>query len=414
MMNETNALSYRDFRIFWSGQFLSLIGTWMQNTVQPLLAYHLTNQPIYLGLIGFASALPGLILTLPAGVFVEKVDKRKLVMILQAVMMLQAFAMAYLTFTGLITIWYIAGLSFLLGAASAIEITARQAMLSEMVSLKAIPSAIALNSSIFNGARVLGPSLTAPFLLLLHDQAIGWAFFANGVSYLFVLVSLIFIHTHPTLQADTEKHSLLSDFIDGQKFIRSSPVVFLLILIVTIPSFFGFPFGQLMPVFASEVLRGVNDTGAIVDARNSFLITAQGVGALLSAIFLAMFSSIRRKGLFLMIGQLAFAVALIGFSFALDASIASLLLVIVGWGVVTQLALTNTLIQLSTPDGMRGRVISTYFWAQSAVAPFGSLFIGYLAQQYDVAMAVRVGGIVCLLGYAVVHLIKPTIRNAVV
>jgi len=413
-MNETNALSYRDFRIFWTGQFISLIGTWMQNTVQPLLAYHLTGQPIYLGIIGFASAVPGLLFTLPAGVYVEKMDKRKVVIYMQGVMMLQAFAMAYLTFSGLVTIWYIVGLSFVLGAASAFELTARQAMLADIVSLKAIPSAIALNSSIFNGARVIGPSLTAPFLLLLHEQAIGWAFFANGVSSLFVLISLLFMKSGSKIAVNTEKRSLMGDFVEGQKFIRSSPVVFLLILIVTIPSFFGFPFGQLMPVFASEVLRGVNDTAAMVDARNSFLITAQGVGALLAAIILAWFSSMRRKGLFLVFGQLAFAAALIGFSFAVDPTIASLLLVIVGWGVVTQLALTNTIIQLSTPDGMRGRVISTYFWAQSAVAPFGSLFIGYLAQQFDTPTAVRVGGIICLLGYVVVHLIKPTIRNAVI
>ena len=167
----------------------------MQNTVLPLLAYHLTSQPIYLGIIGFASAVPGLLFTLPAGVLVEKTDKRKVVIYMQGVMMLQAFAMAYLTFSGLVTIWYIVGLSFVLGAASAFELTARQAMLADIVGSKAIPSAIALNSSIFNGARVLGPSLTAPFLLLLHDQAIGWAFFANGVSYLFVLVSLLFMKT---------------------------------------------------------------------------------------------------------------------------------------------------------------------------------------------------------------------------
>jgi MFS family permease len=412
MTSEYNALSYRDFRLFWGGQFLSLIGTWMQNTVQPLLAYHLTNQPIYLGIIGFASSVPGLLLTLPAGVFVEKMDKRKLVIALQGVMMLQAFAMAFLTFAGLITIWYIAGLSFVLGAASAIEITARQAMLTDMVDTKAIPSAIALNSSIFNGARVIGPVLTAPFLLLLHDQGIGWAFFANGVSYLFVILSLLLMKSRPKIETDSRPNSLISDFVEGQKFIRSSPVVFLLILIVTIPSFFGFPFGQLMPIFASEVLRGVKDTAAAVDARNSFLITAQGVGALLAAIFLAAYSRMRHKGRVLVVGQLAFAVALIGFTYAVDATIASLLLVIVGWGVVTQLALTNTLIQLSVPNHLRGRVISTYFWAQSALAPFGSLFIGYLAQQFDAPTAVRVGGVICLVGYLAVHIFKPTIRNA--
>jgi MFS family permease len=331
---------------------------------------------------------------------------------LQVVMMLQAFVLALLTFTGLITVWYIIGLSFVLGTASAFEMTARQAMLTDMVKHEAIPSAIALNSAIFNGARVVGPVVSTPFLLLLHDQGIGWAFFANGVSYLFVILSLLFIKTQGPNK--NVPHSLMSDFIEGQKFIRATPIIFLLILIVTIPSFFGFPFGQFMPVFASDVLHGIQDTAATVDARNSFLLTAQGIGALIAAVFLAYFSSLHRKGLFLVIGQIAFAVALIGFSFATEPNIAYFLLIIIGWGIVTQLALTNTLIQLAVPNELRGRVIGTYFWAQSAVAPFGSLFIGYLAQQFNVPIAVRVGGIICLVGYLAVHFLKPTIRKAVV
>lgn len=413
MADESKALSYRSFRLFWSGQFVSLIGTWMQTTVQPLIAYRLTNQPFYLGLIGFAASLPGLLFTLPAGVLIEKMDKRKVVIVLQTIMMLQAFALAYLTFTGQLTIWWILGLSMLLGTASSIEVTARQAMLVELVSKKALPNAIALNSTIFNGARILGPTLTTPFLLILHDQGFGWAFLANGISYLFVILSLFLIKTRTTIEPETVRHSLKSDFMEGQKYIRATPVVFLLILIVTIPSFFGFTFSQQMPVFASKVLQAAGDTDTIAATRNSLLLTAQGVGALLAAIMLARFSTIKRKGLALAVGQVAFAAALIGFSFAGKFASAAPFLIIIGWGTVTQLALTNTLIQLSVPDNLRGRVISTYFWAQTAVAPFGSLFIGYLAQQFSAPIAVRVGGIVCLVGYLVVHIFKPTIRNAV-
>lgn len=400
--------------MFWSGQFVSLIGTWMQNTIQPLLAYQLTSQPIYLGLIGFATSLPGLLFTLPAGVLVEKIDKRKFVIFLQVVMMLQAFSMAYLTLSGLINIWMIIGLSFLLGLASAFEITARQSMVVELVSKKAIPSAIALNSGIFNTARVLGPSLTAPFLLLFQDQGIGWAFFANGVSYLFVILSLLWMESTPRKKIEGTRPNLFADFMVGQKYIRSSQVLFLLILIVTIPSFFGFPFGQLIPVFASDVLRGVQDSVATVNARNSLLMTAQGVGALLAAILLAIFTSIRRKGRLLVIGQVTFAAALVLFSFTNDTTIACLLLVFIGWGTITQLALTNTLIQLSVPDELRGRVISTYFWAQSAAAPFGSLLIGYLAENFNAPFAVRIGGIVCLVGYLSINFIKPAVRKSVV
>jgi MFS family permease len=413
MANEYNALSYRDFRLFWSGQFVSLIGTWMQNTVLPLIAYRLTNQPIDLGLIGFAGSIPGLLFMLPAGVFIEKRDKRKIVIIMQVVMMLQAFVLAFLTFTDRLSILYIVLLTVIMGIASSVELTARQAMLVEMVGKKAIPNAIALNSAIFNGARVIGPTLTTPFLLLLHDQGFGWAFMANGISYLFVIVSLVLIKTKSKIEMDGAQRSLLAEFMEGPKFIKATPVVFWLILIVTIPSFFGFPFGQQMPVFASDVLKGLKDTSTDVATRNSLLITAQGFGALIAALMLALFSRIRRKGLALMIGQIAFAVALIGFSFALNSTFAAVLLIVVGWGTVTQLALTNTLIQLAVPDQLRGRVISTYFWAQTAMAPFGSLFIGYLAQQFSAPIAVRVGGIVCLAGYLAVHLFRPTIRNAV-
>ena len=383
----------------------------MQNTVQPLIAYQLTSQPFYLGLIGFAGSLPGLLFMLPAGVLVEKMDKRRVVIVMQTVMMLQAFGLSYLTFTNRLTIWWILGLTMVLGAASSVELTARQAMQVELVGKKAIPNAIALNSAIFNGARVIGPVLTTPFLLFLHNQGFGWAFFANGVSYLFVIVSLILIRTRPVIQLEAARPSILADFKEGQQFIRATPVVFLLILIVTIPSFFGFPFTQQIPVFASDVLRG-SHTAEAVAARNSLLVTAQGVGAVIAAILLAVFSTWPRKGLALVSGQIAFAAALIGFSFAASPALAGVLLIVVGWGVVTQLALTNTLIQLAVPDGLRGRVISTYFWAQTAVTPFGSLFIGFLAQQYGAPLAVRLGGIVCLAGYLVVHILKPTIRQA--
>jgi MFS family permease len=176
------ALASRDFMIFWVGQFISLIGTWMQNTTQPYLAYRLSGKPFDLGLIGFASALPTLILALPAGVLVERLDKRKTVITLQIVMMLQAFVLAYLALTGMVQIWPIVILAFLLGTATSIEITARQAMLIELVGKESLPNAIALQSTIFNAARVIGPSLVAPFLIFIQGSGEGWAFLANGIS----------------------------------------------------------------------------------------------------------------------------------------------------------------------------------------------------------------------------------------
>lgn len=408
------ALSSRDFRIFLIGQFISLIGTWMQNTTQPYLAYRISGQPFDLGLIGFAGALPALLITLPGGVLVERLDKRKVVIVMQIAMMLQAFALAALALAGVITIWHIVVMAFLLGAASSIEITARQAMLIELVGKESLPNAIALQSSIFNAARVLGPALAGPLLVLLADKGEGWAFFANGVSYLVVIVGLFFIHSNPEYSSNTgARVSAMHDFREGQRYIRASAVVTLLIITAAVPGFVGFPAIQQVPVFARDVFHQAGDTDAIVAARNSAMITAQGVGALIAALTLAAFSTVRRKGLLMTIGQFVFSAALVGLAFSASLGMSLPLMTLIGWGTVTQLAMTNTLIQLLIPNHLRGRVISTYFWAQNGVAPFGSLFIGWLAQTYTAPLAVLVGGGACLAVALVVHLFTPRLRQVV-
>jgi MFS family permease len=406
------ALSSRDFRIFWIGQFVSLIGTWMQTITQPYLAYRISGQPFYLGLIGFANTLPALFLTLPGGVLVERMDKRKVVIVMQSVMMLQAFVLAYLALTGQVTIWHIIALSFVLGAANAIEITARQAMMIELVGREALPNAIALNSSIFNAARVLGPAAAAPLLVLFQDRGEGWAFFANGVSYLVVIVSLFFVRPRPEYSPPRDNHAgPVQQFREGQRYIRQTTTVGFLILMAAVPAFVGFPGLQQVPVFARDVLRQLGDTDALVAARNSAMVTAQGVGALIAALTLATFSAVRRKGLVLTVGQFAFAIALIGLSFSRDLLATLPLMTLIGWGIVTHLAMTNTLIQLIVPNALRGRVISTYLWAQQGAAPFGSLFIGWLAQTWGAPVAVLVGASICLITAAALHLITPRVRQ---
>ncbi|MCL5999097.1 MAG: MFS transporter [Chloroflexi bacterium] len=408
------ALASHNFRIFWAGQFVSLIGTWMQNTTQPYLAYRITGQPIYLGLIGFAASLPALLFTLPGGVLVERMDKRKVVIVMQAVMLLQAFTLSFLALTGMVTIWHIIALAFVLGVANSVEITARQAMLIELVGRDALPNAIALQSTIFNAARVLGPALAAPLLVLLGNHGEGWAFFANGVSYLFVIISLFFVHPDPQYSSNVgPRVSALSEFREGQRFIRATAVVSLLILMAAVPGFFGFPAIQQVPVFARDVFRQAGDTDAIVAARNSAMVTAQGVGALIAAITLASFSMMKRKGVLLSAGQFVFAAALVVLSFTRDLSASLPLMTLVGWGTVTALAMTNTLIQLLVPNHLRGRVISTYLWALNGVAPFGSLFVGWMAQSFGAPTAVLVGGAICLGLATAVAARSPTLRRIV-
>lgn len=407
------ALGYRDFRIFWIGQFFSLIGTWMQTTIQPYLAYRLTDQPFYLGAVGFALTLPALLFMLPGGVLVERVDKRKAVIAFQLLMMAQAFILAFLTLTGRVTIWHILGLSFVLGFANAIEIIARQAMLAELVGREALPNAIALNATIFNAARVIGPSLTAPFLILLQDSGEGWAFFANGVSYLFVIIGLLRIKPiQPSNSGQSGLGSLsIQDFIEGKRYIRQTGIIVLLLLMIAIPGFLGFPFLQLIPVFARNLLQQVGDTTTIVATRNSILVTSQGVGALLASLILASFSLFRQKGKMLMAGQYAFALALVGLGFSRGLGTAIPLMALLGWGIVMQLALTHTLIQLTVPDELRGRVISAYLWVLQGSAPFGSLFLGFLVQVWGAPNTLVLSGSICLLSYLFFHVTRPTLRK---
>ena len=405
------ALTSRDYNIFLLGQFISVIGTWMQNTAQPYLAYRLSGRPLDLGLIAFASTLPTLLLALPAGVLVERWDKRRTVIIFQSIMALQALGLAALTFIGQIQIWHIGVLALLFGIASAVEITARQAMLIELSGREALPSAIALQSMVFNIGRVIGP-LVASWLLTSTGTE-GSVFLANGLSYLFVIAGLFVVQTRYKIPREIETPKSLSlEFREGLGYIRRNALVASIILMSALVGFFGFPLIQQIPALARDVLRTSTDTEAIVAARTSNLYAAQGAGALIAALLAAYMSSSRNKGLMVTLGQVAFIFPLIALGYVPNLSVSLILLVLIGWGTVTQLVSMNTLIQVSVPNGLRGRVFSVYLWALQGVAPFGSLLIGWLAQNWGVPLAALTGGFVSLLSIGALHLISPSVRRA--
>ncbi|MCX7753990.1 MAG: MFS transporter [Anaerolineales bacterium] len=407
------ALGSRDFAIFWVGQFISLIGSWMQSTTQPYLAYRISGQPFDLGLIGFATTLPTFLLALPSGVLVERLDKRKTVIVLQTIMMFQALALAALTLSGQVQIWHLIVLSFLLGVANTIEITARQSMLIELVGKERLPNAIALQATIFNAARVLGPMVAAPFLVFVERNGEGWAFLANGLSYLFVVIGLLFVQTpFKEPRPSARQASALQEFIEGQRYIRSKPVVGMLILMSSIIGLIGFPLVQQIPVIARDVLGQAGDTQAAQGARNSLLFFFQGVGALSAALTLAAFNP-RRKGWLLTAGQMAFSLSLIALSFNRLVPLAAVLILFVGWGTVTMLATTNTLIQLDVPNELRGRVFSTYLWGLQGVAPLGSLAIGWMSQHWGLPTALLLCGLACVAFIGSVHARHPEIRQRV-
>jgi MFS family permease len=405
------ALASRDFILFLTGQFISVTGTWMQNTAQPYLAYRISGRPLDLGLIGFAATLPTLFLALPAGVLVERWDKRRTVILFQAIMSLQAFGLAALTLTGQIQIWHIGVLAFLFGTASAVEITARQAMLIELVGREALPNAIALQTTAFNVGRVIGPLLASWLLTTTGTE--GSVFLANGVSFVFVIIGLVSAQTRYKVPRDlAARMNLGMEFREGLAYIRRNSLVASIIFMSALVGFFGFPLSQQIPALARDVLKTALDTEAQVAARTSLLYAAQGAGAMAAALLAAYMSSSRSKGLMLSLGQIALILPLIALGYIPNLNVSLFLLVFIGWGTVTQLVSMNTLIQVAVPNGLRGRVFSVYLWALQGVAPFGSLLIGWLAQTWGVPLAALVGGMVSLVTVGTVHLLNPGVRRA--
>lgn len=404
------ALASRDFAIFWVGHLLSLIGTSMQNTALPLLAYRLSGRPFDLGLIGFAVTLPTFFLALPGGVLIEHVDKRKAIIFLQTIMMLDTFALAFLALTGIIQIWHIVITSLILGIATAFEITARQAMLIELVGRESLPNAIALQSTAFNLSRVLGPALVAPILLLFSKNGEGWIFLFNGFSFAAIIIGLFFVHAVYKTPVQPRTRSMAIELREGTQYLVNNSSVGLLIVIAATLGIFAFPIIQQLPVVSKDLLKQVGDTKSIVDMRNSLLYTAQGAGALIAALSIAMNNTARRRGLRLIMGEAAFILGIIAIPFSRSLLPAMIVIALMGWGAVTQLATMNTLIQLQVPDNLRGRVFSIYLWALQGITPFGSLLVGWMTQELTLATTALLCGLISLTIIGGIQIFRPIVR----
>ncbi|MFN8383254.1 MAG: MFS transporter [Anaerolineales bacterium] len=399
------ALDSRDYVLFLVGQFVSVIGTWMQATALPYLAYRISGRPLDLGLIGFSNTLPTLLFALPAGVLVEHWDKRKTVILFQAIMSVQAFGLAYLAYTGQIQVWHIVLLAFFYGSAVSVEVTARQAMLIELAGREALPSAIALQTTAFNLGRVLGP-LSAAWLISATGSE-GSVFLANGISFVFVIIGLFIARTRfkedNSEIESAQSQGMRSEFKQGLVYIRHNAVVLSAILMSALLGFFGIPLLQQIPALARDVFKTLADTEPLIAARTSSLYTAQGVGAVIAAFIVAYLSTANKRKM-LLLGQISFIAPVIIIGITTNMNLALVLLAFIGWGTVTQLVTMNTMIQMQVPNDLRGRVFSIYFWALQGVAPFGSIMVGWLAQTWNVQTAIITGGVACLLGVAFVQL----------
>lgn len=397
------ALRHRNFRLFTAGQSVSLIGNWMQQVAMGWLVYRLTNSAFLLGLVSFAAASPVFFLGPFAGVIADRANRHRVVIIMQALMMIQASVLAFLVYTGRVEYWHVLMLSVVFGVINAFEIPARQAFLLEMVKSKEdLPNAIALNSSIFNGARLVGPAI-AGFIIAAFGEGI--AFIINAISYLAVLAALLAM-TIERREKKAIRGRVFSSLRAGFEYGLGFMPIRVVLNLVAAAALFGVPFTVLLPVFAVEVLDG--------DARTlGLLMSATGVGALSGALFLAARESVR--GLSRVITNCAtlFGASLVFFGLSRLLWLSMISLAIGGFGMMVLMAAANTFLQTVAADDKRGRIVSMYTMAYIGLSPFGSLMAGALAQVVTAPITVALGGVVTVIAAALFGRQIPEFRELV-
>lgn len=393
------SLRHRNFQLFFSGQLISLVGTWMQNIAQSWLVYRLTGSSVLLGAVGFASQIPVFVMAPLGGIAADRYSRQRVVIATQTASMLLAFALAGLTLTGRVQIWHVFVLAALLGVVNAFDIPARQAFLSEMVGRGDLINAIALNSSMFNGARIVGPAIAG---ILVASIGEGWCFFANAVSYLAVIAGLLLMRVK-SREAMRGSGSALSHVIEGFRFVVGNPPIHVLMILLGVVSLTAMPYAVLMPIFADQILHG--------GARGlGLLMGSSGVGALAGALLLATRKGVRGLGRLIAIATGGFAVSLLGFAWSRVFALSLLLLVPVGFFLMLQMGASNTLIQSMSPDRLRGRVMSVYSMMFMGMAPFGALFSGAAAGRLGAPATVALGGLICLVAAALFTVRLPDLR----
>ncbi len=377
---------HRNYQLFFGGQLISLTGTWMQNVAQAWLVYRLTGSALLLGTVGFANQIPVFLLSPLGGVAADRWRRRPILIGTQTSSMLLAFALAAVTLFGIVRVWEIAVLAALLGVVNAFDIPARQAFVVEMVGREDLTNAIALNSSLFNGARIAGPAVAGVLVAAIGE---GWCFFANAVSYIAVIAGLALMRLPGGGRAPGANGDLTS-IAEGFQFSWRVRPIRALLLLLGIVSLTGMPYAVLMPVMASSVLH----SGAI---GLGTLMGASGVGALAGAIVLASKQGLSGLGHWVVIGAAGFGTALIGFGMSPWFWVSAGILTAVGFSSILQMATSNTLIQAMVPDHLRGRVMSVYSMMFMGMAPIGSLGAGAAASAVGAPRAITIGGAVCLI-----------------
>ncbi len=380
------ALQYRNYRLFFLGQIISLVGTWMQAVAQSWLVYRLTGSSFLLGLVGFCSQFPVFLLAPVGGMLADRRSRHRIVITTQTLSMVLALILGALTLLEHIQVWEIMLLATLLGLVNAFDIPARQAFVVEMVNPQDFINAIALNSSMVNAARMIGPAVAGITVAAVGE---GWCFLANGASYIAVIVGLLMMRITP--RARNLEHSGVKSVVEGFRYVARTGPIRALLLLLGVVSLTGMPYVVLMPIFADRILHsGARGLG--------MLMAAAGVGALSGTLMLAAKRGVRGLGRWITYSATGFGVALITFSLSKSFWFSMALLLPAGFAMMIEMASSNTLIQSMVPDELRGRVMAVYSMMFMGMAPFGALTAGAVAQHLGAPPAVAIGGVVCLGG----------------
>lgn len=398
------ALSHPNFRLFFYGQTISLVGTWMSRIATSWLVYRLTGSAFLLGVVGFAGQFPSFALSPFAGVFVDRWNRHRLLVVTQVLAMLHVTLLAVLTLGHWITVWQVAALSIFQGLVNAFDMPARQSLIIQLIDKKEdLSNAIAVNSSMVNGARLIGPSVGGVLIAAVGE---GWCFAIDALSYVAVIGTLLMMRLPRQVRDDSLRKDVLTDLRDGWSYVVSSRTIRSILLLLALVSLVGMPYTVLMPVMANEVLGGGPNTMGV-------MMAATGVGALIGAILLTARKTVLGLGKFIPLAAVLFGLGLFFFSMSRTLWISAPLLVLTGYGFINQLAVSNTLLQTIVDEDKRGRVMSFYVMAFMGTAPFGSLLAGSVAARFGAPTTLMFGGLGCVLGGLWFFRLLPELREEI-
>ncbi len=398
------ALRSRNYRLFVAGQSVSLVGTWMQQVAMSWLVYRLTGSAMLLGVVGFTSQIPTIFISPVAGVLADRWDRRRLLLVTQSLALLQATFLALVVLTGIVQVWQIILLSLTLGIINAFDIPARQSFVVQMVDQREdLGNAIALNSSMVNGARLVGPAIAG---LLVASVGEGICFVLNAVSYLAVIVALAAMRIPPASPRQSSRRHILHELREGFLYAYSFGPIRGILLLLALVSLMGMPYSVLAPVFAKDILHGGAHTFG-------FLMTGAGSGALVGTLYLASRKSVRGLGRVIVRATILFAIGIAAFALSDNFLLSLASLALTGFGGMTLVASCNTVLQTILDEDKRGRVMSFFTMAFIGVAPFGSLGAGSMAGIFGPRNTLLLGSAGCLIGAAIFARHLPRIREKV-